>query len=96
MRMKNVSMPQQQVTSSVAETDDDFIEVKVEETVLPGHVKHKVATEETNIEECTPQNVRSKIPNVGTSEDSGGSISPAAEKKSVKVSVNLAQVKSPF
>ena len=70
VRMENDSRPQQQdTTSSLCETEDDFIEVEVEETVLRGHAKHISAPEDTNIEECTPQKVQNNIPKVAATED---------------------------
>ena len=92
--MKNVRRSHHQPTTfSVEETDDDFIETEVEETVVPGHAKHMVTAEKVNIEDCAPQSVQIEMANARITEESGGSISPAA----VKVSVNLAQMrKSPF
>ena len=85
MRTKNVSRPHKpENSSSVGETDDGFIQVEVEKTLKPGHAKHTVATEETNIEEGTLQNVQNEIPNVGTSEDLGRSVSRAAGEEKFK------------
>ena len=64
--------------------DDYIIKVEAEGTVLPGHAEHKVAAEETHIEECTPQNGLTKIPKVRTSEDPGRSISLAAGDENCK------------
>ena len=98
VRKKNVSRPhQQKTTSSVKGTDDDLIEVQVEETVLIDHAEHRLAAEETNIEEWTPENVQNEVPNVGTSEDSGKIVSPASGEERCKSFGNSAQVrKNPF
>ena len=85
MRMRSVSRAQQrETTSSVVEKADFFVEAEVEQTVLPDYAKHKVTAEETNIEEFTNQNVQNRNPNVGTSEDSGRSVSPAAGDEKCK------------
>ena len=83
--MKIVSRSQQQETSSsVEETDDDFIETEVKETVLPNPAKHRVPTEGRNIKECTPQNKQNEIQYAGTTEDSSWSISTATGEEKCK------------
>ena len=57
--------------SSAEETDDNFIEKEVEETVLQGHAKLKLAAEETNNEEYTPRDKQKEIPYLVTIEKVG-------------------------
>ena len=91
--MKNDSRPLQlETNSSIEGTDDNSNEIEIEKTILPGHVKHKVATEQTNIEESTPQNVQNKIPIFGLAKFRVEASVLLPAKKSVKVSVNLEQV----
>ena len=70
--------------------------MKVEETVFAGHAKN-VAAEETKSEEYTPQKNRTKSQMLGQAKNGArASVHPLA-KKSVTLSVILAQVqKSPF
>ena len=82
MRIENFGRTQQHETaSSSEETDDNLIEIDLEETILLGYAKQDVAAEETKSQEYTLQNKHNEIPNVATSEELCKSISPAVGKE---------------
>ena len=85
LRMQNGTRPQLQETTSSAEiTDEKFIEIEVEGTVLPGCANQNAAAEETDNEYYTPQNKKNKIPKFGTSKKSSRAIIPAVGKEDNK------------
>ena len=83
--MQNGTRPQLQETTSSAEiTDEKFIEIELEGTVLPGCANQNAAAEETDNEYYTRQKRKNKIPKFGTSKKSSRAIIPAVGKEEYK------------